>query len=143
MDIRLIIFSMGLSILGLFYMYLSYLVIRQRRKFKVAYLTNQDKDFVRRFRAHANFAEYVPFTLLLLMVAYVFQMHVWLFSILMLGLILGRFAHAYGLIRREAQGEFKYRIFGVGMNYFIILFLAIYNLVKALIFALNGGPLGY
>lgn len=81
MDIRYLIYAWGSSILFFIYLYLSYLVIIQRRKYHVLYLTNDDKAFIARFRAHANFAEYVPLTLILMGISIILQVPhcYWLF----------------------------------------------------------------
>ncbi|HAT9248542.1 MAPEG family protein [Legionella pneumophila] len=113
--------------------YLSYLVIIQRRKFHVPYLTNDDKAFIARFRAHANFAEYVPFALILMGISIMFQIPPLLLAILMFALIIARLGHAYGLIKKEAKKQFKFRIYSVATTFIIMGILAIFNVSKATI----------
>ncbi|HAT9008276.1 TPA: glutathione S-transferase, partial [Legionella pneumophila subsp. pneumophila] len=112
---------------------LSYLVIIQRRKFHVPYLTNDDKAFIARFRAHANFAEYVPFALILMGISIMFQIPPLLLAILMFALIIARLGHAYGLIKKEAKKQFKFRIYSVATTFIIMGILAIFNVSKATI----------
>ena len=133
MDIRYIIFAIGCSILTFLYMYLSFLVILQRRKYHLAYLTNEDKAFIARFRAHANFAEYVPLTLILMAISIVFQIHYLALTVLMLALIIARIFHAYGLVKMERKKRFNYRFYSVATTFVIMASLAIYNLVKGIL----------
>lgn len=133
MDVRYLIYAWGSSILFFIYLYLSYLVILQRRKFHVPYLTNEDKAFIVRFRAHANFAEYVPLTLILMGISIILQIPTLLLTILMIALIMARLGHAYGLIKKEAKRQFKFRFFSVATTFFIMGILALFNISKATI----------
>ncbi|CZG98396.1 TPA: MAPEG family protein [Legionella pneumophila] len=133
MDIRYLIYAWGSSILFFIYLYLSYLVIIQRRKYHVLYLTNDDKAFIARFRAHANFAEYVPLTLILMGMSIILQIPPLLLAILMFALIIARLGHAYGLIKKEAKKQFKFRIYSVATTFIIMGILAIFNVSKATI----------
>lgn len=133
MDIRYVIFAIGCSILTFLYLYLSFLVIQQRRKYHLPYLTNEDKVFISRFRAHANFAEYVPLTLILMAIAIAFQMHYLFLLLMMLALIIARCCHAYGLIKMERENRFNYRFYSVSTTFTIMAILAIYNMAKSII----------
>ncbi|HAU2153188.1 TPA: glutathione S-transferase [Legionella pneumophila] len=133
MDIRYLIYAWGSSILFFIYLYLSYLVIIQRRKYHVLYLTNDDKAFIARFRAHANFAEYVPFTLILMGISIILKIPPLLLTVLMFSLIIARLGHAYGLIKKEAEKQFKPRIYSVATTFIIIGILALFNIFKATI----------
>ncbi|MCC5791511.1 MAG: MAPEG family protein [Legionellaceae bacterium] len=140
MDNRYLIFAVCVSLLCFLYLYLSCLVILQRRKHRLAYLTNQDKAFIVRFRAHANFTENVPFALILLAIAMVLGMSEWLFLMLAILLVFGRGVHAFGLIWREQHQKFFCRILGMGLTFLVMATLAIFNLGKALLLfrVLNG-----
>lgn len=133
MDVRYLIYAWGSSILFFIYLYLSYQVILQRRKFHIPYLTNEDKAFIARFRAHANFAEYVPFTLILMGISIILQIHPLLLAILMIALIMARLGHAYGLIKKEAKKQFKFRFFSVATTFIVMGILAFFNIGKATI----------
>lgn len=132
MDIRYIIFAAGCSILTFLYLYLSLLVVQQRRKYHLPYLTNDDKAFVARFRAHANFIEYVPLTLILMAISIVFQMHYLVLLVMMIALIIARIGHAYGLIVMERKKQFNFRFYSASTTVTIMAVLAIFNLVKAI-----------
>ena len=54
------------SLLALLFVFLSFRVIGWRRLKKVEIGHGDDNQLLRRMRVHANFAEYVPFTLLLI-----------------------------------------------------------------------------
>ncbi|HHU0113095.1 TPA: MAPEG family protein [Legionella pneumophila] len=92
-----------------------------------------DKAFIARFRAHANFAEYVPFALILMGISIMFQIPPLLLAILMFALIIARLGHAYGLIKKEAKKQFKFRIYSVATTFIIMGILAIFNVSKATI----------
>jgi hypothetical protein len=60
-----------------------------------------DKELPRRMRVHANFAEYVPFALLLMGIAGSLALDARLPHAVGIILALGRSAHAYGISRRK------------------------------------------
>ncbi len=54
------------SVLAILYVFLSYRVASRRMRFQVGLGTGQAPELERAVRIHGNFAEYVPFALLLL-----------------------------------------------------------------------------
>ena len=54
------------ALLAMLFMVLSFRTIEQRRNARVEIGTGEDAELLRRYRVHVNFAEYVPFALLLL-----------------------------------------------------------------------------
>ena len=64
-------------------------------------------DLERRIRAHGNFAEYVPLTLLLIMIDEMRGLLPLAVHGLCLCLLLGRLAHAWGVSRRENLAAFR------------------------------------
>ena len=83
--------------LGLLFGVLSLRVIVVRRSKNIGFGAADDADLERRIRVHANFAEYVPMTLLLLGMAEVRGApHLWL-HIFNTALLLGRVVHAIGV----------------------------------------------
>jgi len=137
MDVRYLIFALCSSVLCFLYIFLSILVIRQRRKYLIAYLTNEDKAFIARVRAHANFAEYVPLGLILMAVSIVLDIHVIFFAVLAVLFVLARCIHPYGLIKKEAKRQFGYRFFAMALTFSVLLLLAIFNMYKALMLWFN------
>jgi hypothetical protein len=85
------------ALLGLFFVFLSFRVIGWRRLKSVELGHGEDSELLRRMRVHANFAEYVPFTLLLMAIAESMTAPRPLIHIAGLILIAGRLMHAYGL----------------------------------------------
>ena len=106
-------------------MFLSFLVIQQRRKYKIPYLTNDEKALITRFRAHTNFSEYVPLTLVLMAISIVFQIHYLVLLLSMIALIVARFCHAYELVKMEKRNRFNYRFYSVSTTFIIMGLLAI------------------
>ena len=85
------------ALLGLFFVFLSFRVIGWRRLKSVELGHGEDSELLRRMRVHANFAEYVPFTLLLMAMAESMTAPRPLIHVAGLILIAGRLMHAYGL----------------------------------------------
>lgn len=85
------------SLLALLFILLSARVIAQRREARVEIGHGESPQLLRRMRVHANFAEYVPFALLLLALAESLKAPSILLHIVGLVLLAGRFIHAYGL----------------------------------------------
>jgi uncharacterized membrane protein YecN with MAPEG domain len=85
------------ALLGLLFVFLSFRVIGWRRLKSVELGHGEDSELLRRMRVHANFAEYVPFTLLLMAIAESMTAPRPLIHIAGLILIAGRLMHAYGL----------------------------------------------
>ena len=85
------------ALLALFFVFLSFRVIGWRRLKSVELGHGEDSELLRRMRVHANFAEYVPFTLLLMAIAESMTAPRPLIHVVGLILIAGRLMHAYGL----------------------------------------------
>lgn len=87
------------GILGLLYFALSVNVIRYRFSLKVDLGDGGHKPLNLAIRAHANCAEYVPLTLLLIGLAEALLTRQLIIHLLGGGLVLGRVAHGWGLAR--------------------------------------------
>ena len=85
------------ALLAMLFMVLSFRTIQQRRNARVEIGTGEDAELLRRYRVHANFAEYVPFALLLLGLAESLKAPHALLHFAGLTLLTGRVVHAYGL----------------------------------------------
>lgn len=107
------------ALLGLIFVYLSMRVIKARRQEKVAVGTGGNLIVERAMRVHANFAEYVPFTLLLF--AFVEQkgVHPLLVHFLCLLLLTGRIVHLYGVSKQNEI--FRFRVVGMTMTFAAIM----------------------
>lgn len=101
--------------LALLFILLSANVIRGRGQHKVALGSGDMPDLERRVRVHANFAEYVPFTLLLLMMAELRGTLTLVLHVLCLCLIVGRLLHAWGV--SQPVENFRFRISGMAFTF--------------------------
>jgi len=86
------------GVLALFYIALSAYVIKGRMTHGVGLGHGGHDGLERRIRAHANFAEYVPFALLLLLMVELANAPVWGIHTLGLMLIIGRIFHAAAIL---------------------------------------------
>lgn len=127
------------AVLGLFFVRLALKVIAARRAAKVSIGDSDDPALLRASRVHANFAEYVPLTLLLMALAEIIGAP-W-FVILVLGAILiaGRLLHAHGL--GQELDNFRARVRGMQLTFFALVGASAVAIIMALI-ALAGGFFG-
>ncbi len=86
------------AVLALIYVALAINVIRGRQRHRVLLGTGSAPDLEQRVRAHGNFAEYAPFTLLLLAMDEARGAPALMLHILCLALLLGRLSHAVSLL---------------------------------------------
>lgn len=115
------------ALLGILYLYLSIIVIKQRRSKLVGIGHGEDKHLHQMIRVHSNFAEYVPVALVLLFIVEVNGGNIWLLHICGALLLTGRLLHAYGL--RHYVGKSWQRVQGMLMTFGSILALAIASLL--------------
>jgi uncharacterized membrane protein YecN with MAPEG domain len=118
------------AVLALFYVYLSARTIGFRRKAKVSVGDGGDDRLLRAIRVHANFAEYVPITLILIAFIEAQAGPASLVHGLGALLIAARWAHAYGLSTKQAPG--KYRVGGMAGTFTTILISATWLLLNAI-----------
>jgi uncharacterized protein len=85
------------AILALIYVLFSVRVMRMRQRSHVMIGSGGDIRLERAIRVHANFAEYVPLTLLLLAFGELQGAPAWLLHLLCLVLLVGRLAIARGV----------------------------------------------
>ena len=88
------------SLLVPLYILLAARIIRMRFSARVSVGDGGDRELLRRMRVHANFAEYVPFALLLMGLAESLALEARLLHGAGVVLLLDRAAHAYGMSRR-------------------------------------------
>lgn len=111
------------ALLGLFYIVLSFKVVAKRRRFQVGIGSKGELSLERAIRVHANFAEYVPFALLLLFLAEYSGLAPVYLHILGVALLLARISHAWGV--RQLQEPLKFRVFGMLVTSGVILLSAL------------------
>lgn len=95
------------SLNGLIFLVLSYLVVRGRFTEKVSIGAGGKERLEVAIRVHGNFAEYVPFAILLLAVLELNGVSETILYILGGVLTLGRLVHAYGLSKTLAPNAFR------------------------------------
>lgn len=115
------------ALLGVVLVYLSLMVIKRRKELAVGIGDGGERHLQQDIRVHANFVEYVPFTLFLLLLAELNHMPVWFLHLTGVGLLLARLMHAYGL--RHHHGYSWQRFYGTLLTFIILLALIIGNLV--------------
>lgn len=91
--------SLYAALLALLFLALSVLVIRQRLRNRVAIGLGEAEGLLRASRAHANFAEYVPILLVLLLLIELGGAPAWQLHGLGAAILLGRALHAAGISR--------------------------------------------
>jgi len=113
------IFALYAPIFALFFVILSLNVIRTRRREKVGLGAGGNRAVERAMRVHANFAEYVPLTLILLLVLELYGANAILLNLLFLTLLVGRGVHAWGVSREPENCSF--RVTGMMLTFFVIV----------------------
>ena len=87
------------AVLALLFVALSVRTILLRRRFRIAVGDADNEEMLRAIRAHSNFAEYVPLTLLLIYFVELGDAEDWLVHGLCIALLAGRILHAIGISR--------------------------------------------
>jgi uncharacterized protein len=119
------------GLLAPLFVFLSARVIRYRRDAKVAVGDGGNSDLLRRMRVHSNFAEYVPFALLLMALAESVHTRPWLVHLAGIALVAGRVAHAYGV--SQTPEPFAFRVWGTATIFTVIGLMAASCLFGALL----------
>jgi uncharacterized membrane protein YecN with MAPEG domain len=118
------------GLLGLLFLVLCWRVVDQRRKGRVGLGSGGNPELERAIRVHGNFAEYVPFFLVLLLVAELGGAAAWVLHALGGVFLLSRIGHAYGL--SSSGGTSRGRFFGTLFTWIALLLAALLNLWLAL-----------
>ncbi len=119
------------GLLGLMLLVLSALVSRQRLRHKVS-IGDGDVPSVRAaMRVQANFVEYVPLALILLVLLELSRHSLYVLHALGIALVLGRALHAYGLTKRPGGRSFG-RGVGILLTWITILVASVLLIVAAI-----------
>ncbi len=110
------------SLLVLLFIFLSVRVVRVRRSLQVSIGDAGDKRLLRAMRVQANFAEYVPIALLLLLALELQVFYPWALHLLGAILLVGRLLHAYGV--SQAREQLGFRISGMACTFAVMLLAA-------------------
>lgn len=115
------------ALLALLFFALSVRVISRRRDARVGIGDGGNRLLLRSQRAQANFAEYVPLTLLLMGFAEVQGAPGWSLHLLGCLLFAGRLVHAAGLSREPEPSGL--RVTGMSLTFTVLLIAAAANLI--------------
>lgn len=107
--------------LTLIFLWLSFRVIRRRRAAGIPLGAGGDAGLERAIRAHGNFAEYMPFAVLMLLLAEWGGASSWLLHGLGALLVVARLSHGIGVA--QDPEDFRLRVFGM-MGSFSVLGVA-------------------
>ena len=119
------------SVLAILYVVLSYRVAARRVRLKVGLGTGQAPELERAVRIHGNFAEYVPFALLLLAFYEAGGGPAWAIHGAGATLLVARLLHVVGLT--GSSGRSPGRFLGVTLTWLLMLALAVANLAGRLV----------
>ena len=126
----LLITSIIASALTIIFIKLSFAVIGLRRKNKVGLGSGGHEDLERAIRAQGNFAEYVPFGIILIACLELNGAPWWLVAITGIALIIGRLIHAKGI--NTPPPDFSKRVLGMKLTFSTLIALVVLNLGWAL-----------
>jgi uncharacterized membrane protein YecN with MAPEG domain len=111
------------AILALIFVALSVRTLLLRRKKGIAIGTADDPELTRAMRAHGNFAEYVPISLLLLFFLESRTGNLILIHALCTALVIGRLVHAYGV--SQINENYRYRVAGMFLTFGVIIYASL------------------
>lgn len=117
------------ALLALVLIALSIQVVWLRRKFHVGYGTGSEQPLGLAVRAHANFCEYVPMALLLLMLIELNALAPdWVLHALGVMLLIGRILHGFFGLNRSA-GTSLGRFWGTSLTWLVLIVAAVAGLI--------------
>ena len=122
----LLVTSLIAAVLTGIFIKLSFAVIGLRRKNKVGLGSGGHEDLERAIRAQANFAEYVPFGIILIACLELNGAPWWLIALPGTTLIIGRLIHAIGI--NVPPPDFSQRILGMQFTFMTLIALIALNL---------------
>ncbi len=111
-------------------LFLTFQVIRTRRKAKVAIGTNDSDVLSRAVRAHGNFTEVTPIFLISLLILELVDSYLWWVAILGITFIVGRILHARSILVEEVQrSSYSFRVTGMMLTVISLTMSAISGVV--------------
>jgi uncharacterized membrane protein YecN with MAPEG domain len=122
----LLVTSIIASLLTIIFIKLSFAVIGLRRKNKVGLGSGGHEDLERAIRAQGNFAEYVPFGIILIACLELNGAPWWLVALAGIALIIGRLFHAKGI--NTPPPDFSNRVLGMKLTFYTLISLIAFNL---------------
>ena len=117
------------ALLALWFLVLTVRVLQYRRSTRVSLGDGGNPLMQRAIRAHANFAEYVPFALLLLLILELSRFSLYVVHALGITLVIARLLHGYAL---AFTAEFRFgRVWGALLTFGVLLIEAVLCLYQA------------
>ena len=101
--------------LAALFIWLSIRVIARRRSELIAYGPGEDRDLMQRMRIHANFSEYVPLAIIIMILAESLDAPNLLVHVIGLLLLAGRYIHGVGLSLHP--NKIKVRVLGMALTF--------------------------
>ena len=118
------------GLLGLWFFILSFRVIRRRGSGRISLGDGGNADMLRVIRAQANFAEYVPLALLLMLMLEMGRSSIYVLHALGLTLLVARLLHGYALSFTE---KFMFgRVAGAALTFLVLMVEAVLCIYQAL-----------
>ncbi len=111
------------AIFALIYVVLSIRVARMRSANATMIGDGGNAHLERTIRVHGNFAEYVPFAMLLLGWCEMQRTSIYVLHVLCIVLLLGRLLHAYGVA--QLAEKIVWRATGIGLTWLVMIAAAI------------------
>ena len=105
------------------FIFLSLRVIRARHGTQVALGDGGDLALLRPMRVQANFAEYVPLTLILIALAESLKTTPWLLHVMGIALVASRIVHALGV--SQERENFLLRVTGIATTFTVLIAAAL------------------
>jgi uncharacterized protein len=112
------------ALFALLYVVLSVRTLRLRRTLRITIGDSGNEAMLRAMRVHSNFAEYVPFSLLLILLVEMQTAPPVLVHALCLCLFVGRLSHAFGV--SQLNENYRYRVFGMVLTFTTLVASAMY-----------------
>ena len=119
------------ALLALIFVGLSFRTLLLRRKLRIPIGSGDDPVLARAIRVHANFAEYVPLALLLIIFVEGRTGASMLVHGLCIALTLGRIIHAYGV--SQVEENLRLRVSGMILTLGTIIYAALRLIVSYLV----------
>lgn len=131
-DVLFYIFtSIGLGLLGLLFVCLSYRVSQLRLRHGVTLGDGDNAELRQAIRAQGNFVEYVPMCVLLILAGQTISVNGWIGLIAMIALVVGRVFHAFGLY--SSEGRSTGRLVGTLLTWLVLAGMSLVLIVSALL----------
>ena len=119
------------GLLAFLLLVLSIRVIRRRGSEKISIGDGGDTSMARLIRGHANFTEYVPLALLLMLMLEMSHFSIYVLHGLGIALLIGRLIHGYAL---SFTSQFMFgRVAGAALTFFVIGIEALLCIYQAII----------